>query len=251
MSVRRVAFIGDVHLDLGDPDIAPFIGTLHRLSGDCDTLVLMGDLFNLWIGHPRLQQEHQRQVAEALRTIRQRGVALHYVEGNRDFRIARMCGGDLFDTAVDDGLALQVGDRSIWAIHGDLANRSDRRYRTWRRLSRSGALWSCFNLIPAGLRFASAHRLEAWMRTTNIQQKQAFPREMVDDYANVFAARGHDAIVLGHFHIEKQWTLEGGAGVYVLPLWKRARRVLIADEDGLRFEGDPSLALDPVRESES
>jgi UDP-2,3-diacylglucosamine hydrolase len=236
VSSTRIAFIGDVHLDAGDPDVAPFIETLVRLAESCDTLVLMGDLFNLWIGHPRLQQEHQRRVADTFRAVRKNGVALHYVEGNRDFRIARMYAGDLFDTAVDEGLGLRVAGRSIWAIHGDLANRADRPYRTWRRLSRSAVFWSCFNVIPAELRLAAANRLEGWMRSTNLQQKRSFPREMIDDYAGFFAARGHDAIVLGHFHVEKQWTLEGGAGVYVLPLWKRGRRVLIADGDGVRFE---------------
>ncbi len=236
MSLRRVAFIGDVHLDLDDADVGPFTRTLRRLSESCDALVLMGDLFNLWIGHPKLQQDHQRKVAETLRAIRGRGVAVHYIEGNRDFRVARIYAGDLFDRAGDDGMEFRVGGRSIWAIHGDLANRADRRYRTWRGLSRSGAFWFCFNLIPLGLRLAAANRLEGWMRTTNIQQKSAFPREMVDDYASDFAANGHDAIVLGHFHVEEYWTLDGGAGVYVLPLWKDGRRVLVADEDGLRFE---------------
>ena len=90
----RVALIGDVHLDVGDPAVEPFTRMLHRLSETCDSLVLMGDLFNLWIGHPQLQLAHQRTVGEALRAIRGRGVALHYIEGNRDFRIGQAFQGD-------------------------------------------------------------------------------------------------------------------------------------------------------------
>ena len=234
----RVVFVGDVHLDLDDPAVEPFVRMLHRLSGTCDTLVLMGDLFNLWIGHPQLQLAHQIEVAEALRAIRGRGVAVHYVEGNRDFRIGRAFQGDLFDSAGDGGLEQHVHGRSVWAIHGDLANRDDRRYRAWRRLSRSNAFWRCFNLLPARLRLHVAAKLETWMRSTNLAHKRVFPRAMIEDYATEFAAHGHDAIVLGHFHVEKQWQLSGGASVYVLPEWKGSRRVLVADADGIRFEDE-------------
>ena len=231
----RVAFIGDVHLDLGDAAVEPFTRTLHRLSETCDSVVLMGDLFNLWIGQPELQAAHQHKVADALRTIRGRGVAVHYIEGNRDYGIGRAFQGDLFDTAGDEGLEQRVAGRLLWAIHGDLANRADRRYRAWRWLSRSGPFWHCFNVLPATLRLRVAGKLETWMRSTNLAFKGAFPRAMIGDYASKFAARGYDAIVLGHFHVEKHWQLEGGTSVYVLPEWKGSRRHLVADGDGVRF----------------
>ena len=231
----RVAFVGDVHLDGGDAPLESFTRMLRRLSETCDSVVLMGDLFNLWIGHPQLQLEHQREVAKTLREIRSAGVEVHYIEGNRDFRIGRAFRGDLFDTAGETGLVQRVGGRSLWAIHGDLANRADRLYRTWRRLGRSASFWFCFNLLPRGVRLALATKLETWMRGTNLQQKVSFPHDMITEYASGFAANGHDAVVLGHFHVEKHWQLDGGAGVYVLPLWTAEQRVLIADGEGIRF----------------
>lgn len=231
----RVAFIGDVHLDLGDAAVQPFTRMLHRLSETCDSLVLMGDLFNFWVGQPEMQLAHQHEVAATLRAIRGRGVAVHYVEGNRDYRIGRAFQGDLFDTVGDTGLEQRVAGRSLWAIHGDLANRADRRYRVWRRFSRSGLFWGCFNLLPARLRLSVAGKLETWMRSTNVAFKREFPGAMIGDYASEFAAHGYDAIVLGHFHVEKHWQLAGGTSVYVLPEWKQSRRHLVADAAGIRF----------------
>ncbi len=231
----RVAFIGDVHLHRRDAAVEPFTRMLHRLSETCDSLVLMGDLFNLWIGQPELQSAHQHEVANALRAIRGRGVALHYIEGNRDYRIGQAFQGDLFDTAGDGGLEQRVAGRSLWAIHGDLANRADRQYRVWRRVSRSDPFWWCFNLLPARLRLSVARKLETWMHSTNLAFKRGFPRTMIDDYASEFDALGHDAIVLVHFHVEKHWQLEGGTSVYVLPEWKGSRRHLVADAGGIRF----------------
>jgi UDP-2,3-diacylglucosamine hydrolase len=235
MERSRVAFVGDVHLHLGDAAVEPFTRMLHRVSETCDSLVLMGDLFNLWIGQPELQLAHQHEVAEALRMIRSRGVAVHYIEGNRDYRIGQAFQGDLFDTAGDSGLELRVSGRSLWAIHGDLANRADRQYRAWRRVSRSDAIWWCFGLLPARLRLSVAGKLETWIRSTNLALKRRLPRTLIVDYASELAARGHDAIVLGHFHVEKHWPLVGGASVYVLPEWNGSRRHLVADDSGIRF----------------
>ena len=231
----RIAFIGDVHLDLGDPELPAFTAMLLTLSDSCDTVVLMGDLFNLWIGQDELQQPHQREVAATLRELRARGVQVHYVEGNRDYRVETVSGGELFDSVGYGGLSLRVAGHSLWAIHGDQANPTDRRNNVWRWISRSSLCWWCFNRLPPGSRLKLAKRLEARMRRMNLAFKDGFPHAQVEAYACAFARHGHDAIVLGHFHIEKQWTLENGSQVYVLPEWKGSRRHLEADAAGVRF----------------
>lgn len=237
---RRVAYIGDVHIEPGDPDLGAFNRMLERVAEECSALVLMGDLFTLWIGQPELQGPHQEAVLDTLRAIRRRGVETHYIEGNRDFGIGRVYEGDAFDTSGEHGLGLRVPGRSLWAIHGDLANTADRQYRMWRGFSRFAGFWWCFNLLPARRRMAVAERLERTMRGTNIAHKSEFPTELISSYAAGFMELGHRDVVLGHFHVEKQWTLDGGAGVWVLPEWKGSRRHLLADVDGVRFVDSPS-----------
>jgi len=237
---QRVAYIGDVHLEPGDPDLDAFNRMLERVAEGCTALVLMGDLFTLWIGQPKLQGAHQEAVLETLRTIRARGVETHYIEGNRDFGIGRVYAGDAFDTSDEKGLALRVPDRSLWAIHGDLANTEDWQYRTWRAVSRFAGFWWGFNLLPVRRRLAVAEKLELRMRGTNLAHKREFPTELISTYAESFVERGHRDVVLGHFHIEKHWLLEGGAGVWVLPEWKGSRRHLLVDGGGVRFVDSPS-----------
>ena len=60
------------------------------------------------------------------------------------------------------------------------------------------------------------------MRRSNARFKAVFPEDVVRCYAAGFLARGHDAVVLGHFHVERQ--LDGR--VFVLPEWKASRRHL-------------------------
>ena len=236
---RDLVFVGDVHLDRDDADLPAFLAFLDGLAPSTRTLVLLGDLFNLWIGRIDLEQPHQRAVVEVLTSLRRRGVGVRYVEGNRDYRIADAYAGRAFDDVAVRGLTERIGDRSVFAIHGDLVNRSDRNYRLWRRLSRSAPAWAAFNVIPRGRRLAVAEQVEARLRTTNREMKRAFPEAEVRAYAAPWFARGHDTVVLGHFHDEVDLTARPPSPpgrILVVPLWKSARRYLrVAPDAGASF----------------
>lgn len=228
-----LVFVGDVHLDRNDPVLDEFLAYLAGLADRAGRIVLMGDLFNLWIGSPELEQDHHRAVIATLRRIRAGGTEIHYLEGNRDYRIAPAHLGSAFDAVSAVGLDESWGGRRIWAAHGDLVNRQDLQYRAWRALSRSPAAWMLFSAIPRARRFAMAESLERSMRSTNVGMKQEFPESMIQSYAAPHLAAPGAAVVLGHFHVERELQ----AQVFVLPEWKGSRRHLRASADGeLGFE---------------
>jgi UDP-2,3-diacylglucosamine pyrophosphatase LpxH len=220
--MRDLVFIGDAHLESEGEDLDAFLSLLDRLGATASRVVLAGDLFNVWLGARDLERPHQRRVIEGLTALRRRGVVVRYLEGNRDYRIAGAYVGTALDDAPVSGLVERIGGRSIFAIHGDLANPADRQYRAWRRLSRSLPLWSAFQALPASVRLRAADRIETSMRSSNARFKAAFPEEVVRRYAETFLRQGHDAVVLGHFHVER--ALEGK--IFVLPEWKESRRHL-------------------------
>ena len=84
---RPVAYVGDVHLDAGESAVDEFTLFLERLSRGVDRIVLMGDLFNLWVARPEFEGEHHRRVVAALLAIRDSGTPVDYLEGNRDFAL--------------------------------------------------------------------------------------------------------------------------------------------------------------------
>ena len=229
--MKRMAFVGDVHLDRGDPALAEFLELLDRLAASCERIVLMGDLFNLWLGRPELEQPHHRAVVERLGTLRRQGTCVAYIEGNRDYRIADHHVGSTFDVSTSSGISESFGGHRIYIVHGDLANRADRQYRTWHRVSRSWPVWTLFNALPRGRRARWAGQLEMRMRSTNLAHKQVFPEEEIRRYAGKFFDTGHDLVVLGHFHVERDIPCERGR-ILVLPEWKGSRRHLEIQADG-------------------
>jgi UDP-2,3-diacylglucosamine hydrolase len=234
-----LVFIGDVHLDRDDAGVPAFLKYLRSLPPAVGRIVLMGDLFNLWIGAPELEQEHHRAVIGAFRELRARGTEIHYLEGNRDYRIARAHRGGAFDVVGDAGLCEDWGGRRIWAAHGDLVNRKDLQYRAWRRVSRSTAAWWVYSAIPSKKRFAIAESVEKKMRATNVEMKREFPEALVRQYASDHLHASGSAVVLGHFHVERELLAgPGGEGrIFVLPEWKGSRRHLRVFATGtMRFE---------------
>ena len=232
---RDLVYVGDAHLEAEGEALDAFVAFLHHLGDTADRVVLMGDLFNLWIGMRDLERPHQRRVVGALADLRRRGVAVHYVEGNRDYRVRDAYVGHALDSSGDEGRVDRAGGRSLFAIHGDLTNEQDRQYRTWRRLSRSAPMWWGFRAFPPGRRLIWAERLEARLRRTNRDYKGSFPEAAVRHYAARWLARGHDAVVLGHFHVERDLIAEAPSPpgrILVLPEWTSSRRHLRVTPDG-------------------
>ena len=230
-----LVFVGDVHLDRDDRQLPPFLAFLERLGRTSRQIVLMGDLFNLWIGRAELEQPHQTAVIERLAELRGRGVAVRYLEGNRDYRIGPCYAGRAIDDAADRPIVERFAGKRIVAVHGDLANAEDRRYRAWRRVSRSRLAWLLFNLFPRALRLRLADSLEQRLRSSNKEFKSEFPEPIIRAYAARLLGPQDDALILGHFHIEKDLppAPDGPrARILVLPCWKDHRRHLRVTPNG-------------------
>ncbi|MBZ5638634.1 MAG: hypothetical protein LAO51_07740 [Acidobacteriia bacterium] len=230
-----LVFVGDVHLGAGDLAVVEFCRFVEAIAPTTSRLVLAGDLFEVWIGRPEMEGPHHRTVALALAALRRRGVSVAYLEGNRDYGVAALHVGAAFDDASADGLVERRGGSSFFAVHGDLVNEDDRAYRAWRRVSRSRPLWALFNALPAGARRRLAETLRERLARTNVAYRRRFPEDAVRRFAAARFREGHDAVVLGHFHVEKDLEAEPPSPpgrILVLPEWKGSRRHLRVGADG-------------------
>ncbi len=230
------AFVTDLHL-AGDPrDTADFLAFLDAQRGaeGADVLYIMGDLFDVWLGSPRLQLGFQEEIARAIARARAAGLAIKFVEGNREFRVARAF-GSLFTAATEEWFEDEVAGLVLHVAHGDRINADDRMYRLWRRLSKNRLAFALFDLIPRRAGLGVAMSLERRLRTTNRAMKRYFPDAQCVRYAAPLVARGVDLVVLGHFHAEREIPVEAGGRrgrVLCLPDWKSSRRYLRVECDG-------------------
>ncbi len=219
-----VALIADAHLGGPGGPAGPLIAQLEALPGQgCRRLVLMGDLFQAWIGFPRFETEDVAAVVSALRKLRQRGVEVDYIEGNRDFFLAGSPYAEAFDR-VGLETAFTVGGVRYLAVHGDGLNDRDWKYLFWRRLSKSAPVRFLVRNIPRRLAHRMVHSTESRLSRTNFKHRAAVPEAAIRRYAERRLAEGHDVLLLGHFHEPLVWQVKGGE-VRLLDAWFRSRAV--------------------------
>ena len=159
----------------------------------------------------------------ALAELRQRGVEVVYIEGNRDFFLSGSRYARAFDTVATE-LAFVSGGRRYLAVHGDGLDDKDWKYRFWRRLSKSGPSRVAARAIPGPVARRLVHGTERALAQTNFKHKARIPEEVIRAYGERRCAEGHDLLLLGHFHEERRWQVPGGE-IWLLEAWFRSRRI--------------------------
>lgn len=214
--------IADLHLDVSSrAGTRGFEGWLARL-GDVPRLVILGDLFDVWVGPAQARLEGAPAVLDAVQSLVRRGTAVEIVPGNRDF---------LLDASFEErtgarlhaegfvGLAPDVDHRStqrILFVHGDTLCTLDRGYQRLRRVLRSKPVRWFAPRVPLAIGTRVARRLR---RASVRAVAQKLPEEKsIQTDAVVAAARGLSSslLVCGHAHAFRDERLAGGALRFVV-----------------------------------
>jgi UDP-2,3-diacylglucosamine hydrolase len=236
-----VYLVADSHLGDARAPVAGFLAMLERLRAErthpARLLVLLGDLFTVWLALPKFWDRQARALLGGLHDLRAAGVPVWLVVGNREFFVPRdpaaaRAQGLPFDAVIPDAAVLAWGGRRYRLTHGDLANRDDRQYLKWRRIARGRALERAFRAIPGPLARRIAQRLERGMAGTNREIKIAYPADELAAFARAML-EGVDGAFIGHFHRDETIHVPGHPGTLrIVPDWHARKQVLRLHRDG-------------------
>ena len=175
-----VAVVADCHLGGPGGPAEPLLAQLEELPDQgCEQLVLLGDIFHVWVGSDRFETSVVRQVLTALERLRQRGVRLDYVEGNRDFFIADSRYARIFDSIALE-VSFEVAGSRYLAVHGDGLNDRDRQYLLWRWLSKSAPVRYAVRWLPRAIAQRTMYSMEERIAATQLQASH--PDPLASDY---------------------------------------------------------------------
>jgi len=220
-----VAVVADAHLGGPGGSGRALAEQLRALRpGDCSRVVFLGDLFHVWIGSRRFETPEVSRLTPVLRELRERGIRVSYVEGNRDFFLADGAYGDLFDDYGREVSFDAAGQRYL-AVHGDGLNPGDWRYRCWRRIAKSAVSRALTFRLPASLGRRLVSSTERGLARTNREHRSRIPGPLIRRHAELRLAEGHDVVLLGHFHAKRRWAVEGGE-VRIADAWFNNRELL-------------------------
>jgi UDP-2,3-diacylglucosamine hydrolase len=232
-------FISDLHLSAERPDISNLLlGFLKNKVSGGDTLYILGDLFEVWLGDDAVSAD-QRRIVEAIHATVLRGVSVFFMHGNRDFligeRFATMTGCRL----LPERTAIRLGADLVLLMHGDELCIDDRDYQAFRAQVRNPAFIQYFLSLPIDKRVALASQArDASVRAMG--QKSMEIMDVNQGAVEETMRRNHVRhLIHGHTHRQAmhEFPLDGAtAHRIVLGDWCGRGSVLIRDEDGFRME---------------
>ncbi len=207
----RDLFIADAHLLAPeDANYRRLLDFLRTQRGETRTLVLLGDIFEFWIGYRWCVFSAYVPLLEALRELREAGTRIVYVEGNHDFHLGPYFAETLGCDILPDGGVIELDGQKIHISHGDLIDPADRGYRLLRRILRSRPLRALATILPPDWAWAIARRAGALSRRSHTPSlHREPPLHLLEEHARRHFAAGCQAVVTGHFHAPARRDFDG------------------------------------------
>lgn len=211
-------FVSDLHITgVEDPLYRSLLQLLRDASATGDTVVLGGDIFDLWVGTQPLFRERYAEFVTALGVAARRSVEVHYIEGNHDFLLQDAFPAEARVRVHREELALQLHDRSFLLLHGDTLNQADVRYLALRAAFRSGPISTTMARVPGPWLERFGHWASGYSRGKKPHLPEDLPpralaqlRQVYHSAASARVAQGYDFVVAGHCHDLDQAHLEVG-----------------------------------------
>jgi UDP-2,3-diacylglucosamine hydrolase len=243
-SWRSIDFLSDLHLGEDTPRTFDALAA-HLRCTDADAVIMLGDLFEVWVGddarHDGFQAKCVAMLSEA-----GKGRFLGFMAGNRDFLVGidmlTECGVTPF---ADPTVLVGFGER-VLISHGDALCLADLPYQQFRAEVRSAEWQRQFLSQPLAARREIARSLRAQSEARKRSQR---PEEWVDLDPAATRQWMHAAktahFVHGHTHQPADHDMGDGLTRHVLSDWD-VDHARTPRADVLRWSGDGIVRMPPA-----
>ena len=193
-------FISDLHLDESRPQIVEIFARFLRSGARrSDALYILGDLFESWIGDDD-DAPLPARVATELRALRDSGIPIHFMRGNRDFLLGAGYADRAGMTLLRDPTVITLGGEPTLLMHGDTLCTDDVEYQEFRSIVRNPAWQKDFLGKPLTERraFAEHARGESRKHTSSARPEiMDVNQKMVE---STMREHGVRRLIHGHTH---------------------------------------------------
>ena len=229
-------FISDLHLDPVRPHITDLFGKfIDTEAPKADALYILGDLFEAWVGDDD-PSDVGGYVAGKLRSLRDAGVPVYFMRGNRDFLLGDAYARRAGMTILPDPAVVMLHGKPALLMHGDLLCTDDVAYQQFRAQTRNPEWQRQFlaQPLPARLAFAEQARAASKAHQSGLQSQGLM--EAITDVApatvdTTLSRYGIDTLIHGHTHRPAVHTHVAGTRI-VLGDWYEQGSVLRMSAQG-------------------
>ncbi len=215
---QRIDLLSDLHLHAEMPRTFEAWRD-HLLGTPAEAVLLLGDLFEVWVGDDARHQGFEAECVNVLRQASARKV-LAFMPGNRDFLVGdRLLAEAGVQRLADPTVLLAFGRR--WLLsHGDALCLADQAYQQFRVQVRSADWQQQFLALP----LADRQRQARVMRDASTAHQASLGSQHWSDVDDAAAAQwlvqaDASALIHGHTHRPGTHALPGGGLRHVLGDW--------------------------------
>ena len=237
-------FISDLHLSADRDDINQCLfAFLREQAPKADALYVLGDLFEMWIGDDD-QNSFTLSIAKAFSALKQSGVPIFFIHGNRDFLIRQRFAKQAGFTLLPEQVVIDLYAEPTLIMHGDELCTKDVDYQKFRKKARSW--W--WPKIMLSLPLSTRKKLALKGRATSKKKQAQLTAEIMDvTQADVITCMQKFAVkrlVHGHTHrpaIHDLVVNQQSAQRIVLGDWYEQGSVLKVSKRSYRFDVNAAL----------
>ena len=229
-------FISDLHLSAQRDDINQCLFTFLRdQAPQADALYVLGDLFEIWIGDDD-ENCFTLSIAKAFKTLRESGVPVYFIHGNRDFLIRQRFAKKAGFTLLPEQVVIDLYGVPTLIMHGDELCTKDTDYQAFRKKARS---WWWPKIILS-MPLSTRRKLAQKGRATSKQKQSMLSDEIMDvtpqEVTNQMQQFSVKRLIHGHTHrpaIHELILNDQPAQRIVLGDWYEQGSILKVSEDGI------------------
>jgi len=209
--------LSDLHLpNQPSPLRGAFARFLAGPARSAETVYILGDLFEYWIGDDVGQREYGPEFT-ALRALADSGVKIRFMHGNRDFIVGKRFAAATGVELLPDPLRIELGGIPTLLSHGDIFCTDDLAYQRWRRFSRNPLAQAIYHRLPEAMRLRVAGTARA-----GSENKPSMIMDVNEQAVRqAFVKHGVTRIIHGHTHrpAEHHYDIDG----------RTCERIVLAD----------------------
>lgn len=186
-----------------------FLQFLAGRARQAESLYILGDLFEAWIGDDDIDDPYNARIVSALRAVSDAGVKISFMHGNRDFLLGQGFAGATGARLLPDPFDLALPEWSFVLSHGDALCLDDAEYQAFRARVRTpewqekmlGRPRFLRRLVARWMRWRSRSRQQGLANPTYADLQGAATDDFLRDHGYVTFIHGHTHRPATHDHI--------------------------------------------------
>ena len=227
-----IAFISDLHLEpIENSRLKTFYDLLLRAQSEFNSLYIIGDLFEYWIGDDD-QNPTNKNIIQNIKNATDNGLNIFLIHGNRDFLLGSKFEEMTGIQIIDDMTVIEDEFCKIMVSHGDVFCTDDIEYQNLKKTLRSEQWIENFlsKTIEERIDFANQLRSQSAESSSNkaeniMDVNIAYVNEIIDK-------NKIDILIHGHTHRPAVHKLDSGASRAVLGSWENNEGWIIEYKQG-------------------